>query len=209
VVPYQVPEVVPLFPRAEPDQRVVQAEVDQVPPRQVGRRKKANRQAPSVAPVGRQANNICDDGVHAHIDALQATVNSLAEIMANTAATVAEMTRSRQPGEPQVALPQPELTQPVQPMDQLQQPPEQQVQNVVDDHIATLLGSPNTLIGENRDFVSVSLPLDMGINDKVKSKIWANEYIDLAIILETESNPSYSLQFVPGEENPSLKIEPA
>ena len=59
------------------------------------------------------------------------------------------------------------------------------VANNLDSHTATIMGMDNgALCNEQNDFVSVSLPIDVFVSDKLKNKIWANEFIDMSSLID-------------------------
>ena len=74
----------------------------------------------------------------------------------------------------------------------------------------SLAGEQNPVPG--RIFHSSSLPIDCKVSDKVRAKIWANDFIDFGVLL---SNPIFenkfkiAVQTVDSSGAPSLCLEPA
>ena len=61
------------------------------------------------------------------------------------------------------------------------------VGDIVSEHINDIMGTnskPNC--PQSNDFVSLALPLDAMISDKLKNKIWGNEFIDLSVLIDQE-----------------------
>ena len=55
-----------------------------------------------------------------------------------------------------------------------------------------------------QQFNSSSVPLHARVHDKLRNRIWADEYIELAELLKTTPNLDYSLQIMDKEGSPSL-----
>ena len=69
------------------------------------------------------------------------------------------------------------------------------IEAIMTKHINSLTDN----VTHGNDFVSVALPLDALVSDRIKAKIWADKFVDLAILLEGEPVPeSYSLAINPG-----------
>ena len=69
------------------------------------------------------------------------------------------------------------------------------IEAIMAKHINTLTDN----VTHGNDFVSVALPLHALVSDRIKAKILADEFVDLAILLEGEPVPeSYSLAINPG-----------
>ena len=89
--------------------------------------------------------------------------------------------------------------------------------SLVQDSIATV---QTTLTGENLGpkqplpdqlFVSSSLPLDARVSDKVRAKIWNNEYVDFGTLIanpELENKYSVTVGHAESGSMPSLCLEP-
>ena len=59
------------------------------------------------------------------------------------------------------------------------------VGDIVSEHINDIMGTnskPNC--PQSNDFVSLALPLDAMISDKLKNQIWGNEFIDLSVLID-------------------------
>ena len=78
-----------------------------------------------------------------------------------------------------------------------QLPQDSQLEAVLNRHSAEIMGtSPQN----GNEFVSVALPLDILVSDKLKNKIWSGEYIEMGALLEGDpEGDSYSLRINPGE----------
>ena len=65
-------------------------------------------------------------------------------------------------------------------------------QKVVEDHINNLTGEDTESLPP-LSFNSVRRPVDYHISDKLKSKIWANEFVDMGQMLESGQNSEFSV----------------
>ena len=59
----------------------------------------------------------------------------------------------------------------------------------------------------------MAVPLAFRISDKIQSKIWANEYVDLGTLLQrayaNDSKYNYVVQASPSADRPVISLEPA
>jgi hypothetical protein len=78
----------------------------------------------------------------------------------------------------------------------------------VDRHLDFIVGDPES--GDNgNSFVSMSVPLDYNVSDKIKNQIWTNQYIDMAGIAEPDVPGEFSIKLIPGATGGQLKITPS
>ena len=59
-------------------------------------------------------------------------------------------------------------------------------------------------------FQSSNLKIDAHVNDKLKAKIWNNEYVEFYTLLSTQGNHRFQLSFknLEGSNGPSICLEP-
>ena len=65
--------------------------------------------------------------------------------------------------------------------------------NIVTAHINDLTGEPDIPTTSKGSFNSIKRPVDFHVNDKIRSKIWANEYVEMASLVEHRSEPEFSV----------------
>ncbi|XP_061170527.1 uncharacterized protein LOC133179840 [Saccostrea echinata] len=72
------------------------------------------------------------------------------------------------------------------------------VSNVVAEHSSQIVGTefpPVENAGKKSGFVSSSVPIEARVSDKIKSKIWSKQYVDMALLLKKEKGKSkYSIK---------------
>ena len=75
------------------------------------------------------------------------------------------------------------------------------VANNLESHTATIMGMDNGApCNEQNDFVSVGLPIDVFVSDKLKNKIWANEFIDMSSLIDQgQEDEVFQLSMTTGE----------
>jgi hypothetical protein len=56
---------------------------------------------------------------------------------------------------------------------------------------------------------SVSIPLYVNVTDKIKAKIWEDEYIDLNLIAEPDTPAEFSFQLIPRGGGGQIKLTPS
>ena len=76
---------------------------------------------------------------------------------------------------------------------------DQHIDNMVDEAMGT---------GEIGTIAQVGRPLDLKVSDNLKQKIWANQYIDLNLLLDTTPTVNSALEVVSGQGEP-LRLAPA
>ena len=74
-----------------------------------------------------------------------------------------------------------------------------QIQTSIDDYLQTFVQNP-TFTGENL-YNQPGRPIDLKVPDKIRQKIWSNQYIDLSVLLDPTQHQSCSLTIIsdPGE----------
>ena len=65
--------------------------------------------------------------------------------------------------------------------------------NVMTAHIHDLTGEPDVPTTSKSSFNSIKRPVDFHMSDKIRSKIWANEYVEMASLVEHRSEPEFSV----------------
>ena len=73
------------------------------------------------------------------------------------------------------------------------------VQHAIAPHVSTIVQEPGKSV-ETFMFIPTSRPIDMKVSDKLKSKIWADQYVDFNLLLEPDQTVE-SLELVSGEDD--------
>lgn len=72
------------------------------------------------------------------------------------------------------------------------------VSSVVAEHSSQIVGTEFPSVsnaGKKSGFVSSSVPIEARVSDKIKSKIWSKQYVDMAVLLKREKGKSkYSIK---------------
>lgn len=72
------------------------------------------------------------------------------------------------------------------------------VSGAVIEHSSQIVGTelpPAANVGKKSGFVSSSVPIEATVSDKIKSKIWSKQYVDMALLLKKEKGKSkYSIK---------------
>ena len=85
------------------------------------------------------------------------------------------------------------------------------VQQAVAQAVGQLTGAPHASPSKTTQFISHSLPLAARVPDRVKAKIWANDYIDIGTLLNASvaSEDSYVFKVLQGENGqPVVSVVP-
>jgi hypothetical protein len=87
-------------------------------------------------------------------------------------------------------------------------PVQDQVNASVEQHLEVLMTEQQPTDSGN-EFVSYAIPLDNSVSDKVKSQIWADQYVDFSKLSEPDVPGEYDLRLVPGATGGQIKLAPS
>jgi hypothetical protein len=62
---------------------------------------------------------------------------------------------------------------------------------------------------EGDQFKSCSIPLDLNVTDKIKSAIWADQYVEFSKLNDPDVPGEYDLRLIPGSNGGQIKLTPA
>ena len=85
--------------------------------------------------------------------------------------------------------------------------PEVAVQEVVDEAISNITGRCPQPLQNQSAFHSGSVAVTATVPERVKQKIWANQFVEMGELLGPEREPVYTLQLL-GSTNPTLQMVP-
>jgi hypothetical protein len=83
------------------------------------------------------------------------------------------------------------------------------VTDSIQQHLEVMMGGPSQTDTEGKIYKNIALPLDLNVNDKVKQKIWAGDFINLNTINDKTDNAEYTMKVINSTQGPSINFVPA
>jgi hypothetical protein len=145
------------------------------------------------------------DSLGKQVQNLQKTVEQLTKLVQETNKAMASMQKNKQqlPKAHKGGLVQEPQTESTSAEADMSDQVDQQLQ----DHLQFVMAEPEE--GADQHFNSCCIPLDVNVSDKVKSQIWADQYVDFAKLNEPDVPGEFNLSLVPGGSGGQIKLTPS